>query len=208
MGERVHARTPVHTHVPVHVHSHAHEFVHRRLRVTVPPTGSSSCRALHSRVRRATKAKAELSVVPVSRHIWPTTPNRAHTLACHREARRRGQATGMPAHSHTHGRAWTPPLAGPMLTVAHASSPRAREIESRPNKCCGVCVALVVPHRPSCPRQCWTPPPRRCVFPVFRHVNLDLVLRPDARTRTRSNHHWASPFSTVIFCSQDGIPAA
>jgi hypothetical protein len=69
----MHAR-PGHTHVPVHAHSHARDFVHRCLRITVPPTGSSSCRALHSCARRATKAKAELSVVPVSRHIWPTAP--------------------------------------------------------------------------------------------------------------------------------------
>jgi hypothetical protein len=55
---------PAHMHTPMRAHSHAREFVRRRLRITVPPTGSSSCRALHSRARRATKATAELSVVP------------------------------------------------------------------------------------------------------------------------------------------------
>jgi hypothetical protein len=174
---------PAHTHVPVHVHSHTRDFVHRRLRITVPPNGSSSCRALHSCARRATKAKAELSVVPVSRHIWPTAPIRR-----------------APWHATVELAAVAKP---PVCPRAHARTGRPQ-----PDMCYGVRVTLVEPHRPPCP--CWrgTPSQRCCVFPVFRRVGPDLVSRPDVHTRTRPNHRWASSFPALIFCSIDCIPAA
>jgi hypothetical protein len=61
--------------------------------------------------------QGELSVVLVPVHIWPAVPSQVHTSVCHYEAPRRGQSIGMPARSRTHGRAWTLPLASPMLTV-------------------------------------------------------------------------------------------
>jgi hypothetical protein len=174
---------PAHTHVPVNVHSHTRDFVHRPLRITVPPNGSSSCRALHSCARRATKAKAELSVVPVSRHIWPTAPIRR-----------------APWHATVELAAVAKP---PVCPRAHARTGRPQ-----PDMCYGVRVTLVEPHRPPCP--CWrgTPSQRCCVFPVFRRVGPDLVSRPDVHTRTRPNHRWASSFPALIFCSIDCIPAA
>jgi hypothetical protein len=177
---RTHA---LHTRTYPCTRSHARDFIHRRLRITVPPTGSSSCRALHSCTRRATKAKAELSVMPVSRHIWLTAPiGRAPWRATAELA-----AVAKP----------------PVCPRTHA-----RKGRPRPDTCCGIRVALVEPHRPSWPRWHGTPPQRCCVFPVFRRVGPDLVSRPDMHTRTRPNHRWASSFPTLIFCSQDNIPAA
>jgi hypothetical protein len=123
------------------------------------PTG---CSALHSRARRVAEIEAELLVVPMTGHIWPAVPSRAHAPVCHHGARHHGQANGVPACSRTHGRAWTSPLAGPMLTTVHASSPRASEDKSRPSACCGVCVTLVkhrcltLPMPPSCTSARWT----------------------------------------------------
>jgi hypothetical protein len=133
---------PAHTHLPVHAHSHARDFVHRRRRITVPPTGSSSCRALHSCARYATKAKAELSVVPVLRHIWPTAP-----------------IGRVPRHA-------TVELAAvaklPVCPCAHARTGRPR-----PDMCCGVRVTLVEPHRPSCPPLAWDTFAALLHFPCF-----------------------------------------
>jgi hypothetical protein len=132
----------------------------------VPPTGSS---ALHSRARHVVKTKAELSVVLVSGHIWPAVPSRAHTPVFHREAPYRGQAIGMPARSRTHGRAWTPPLAGPMLTVG--LRPKALPFRPRHSLACLaqsfaiVCVPRVLsPSSPLWPNHLRSPT-RGCTKP-------------------------------------------
>jgi hypothetical protein len=59
------------------------------------------------------------------------------------------QSQCMCSSTHTHVRIWTLPLAGPMLTAAHTSSPRANEADSRPSACYGVRASLVEPRCPT-----------------------------------------------------------
>jgi hypothetical protein len=68
----------------------------------------------------------------VSAGVRPHARTQANTPVSHRGARRRGQATDMPARSSEDMDA---AFGRPMLTTAHASSPRSSEAKSRPSTC-------------------------------------------------------------------------
>jgi hypothetical protein len=82
----------------------------------------------------------------VSACVRPHARTQANTPTCHREARRRGPATDMPAFSSEDKDA---AFGWPMLTTAHASSPHSSEAKSRPSTCCGVRASLIEPRRPT-----------------------------------------------------------
>jgi hypothetical protein len=82
----------------------------------------------------------------VSARVRPHVRTQANTPVCHRGARRRGQATFLPARS---GEDMDAAFGRPMLTTAHASSPHSSEAKMRPSMCRGVRASLIKPHRPT-----------------------------------------------------------
>jgi hypothetical protein len=80
----------------------------------------------------------------VSARVRPHVRTQANTPVCHRGARRRGQATFLPARS---GEDMDVAFGRPMLTTAHASSPHSGEAKTRPSTCCGVRASLIKPRR-------------------------------------------------------------
>jgi hypothetical protein len=79
---------------------------------------------------------------------------------CHRGARRRGQATFLPARSSEDMDA---AFGRPMLTTAHASSPHSSEAKMRPSMCRGVRASLIEPRRPTLSAPgCSLSPPAFC----------------------------------------------
>jgi hypothetical protein len=80
----------------------------------------------------------------VSARVRPHVRPEANTPLCHRGARRRGQATNMPARS---SKDMDAAFGRPMLTTAHTSSPHSSEAKLRPSMCRGVRASLIEPRR-------------------------------------------------------------
>jgi hypothetical protein len=96
----------------------------------------------------------------VSAHVRPHVRTQANTPVCHRGARRRGQATFLPARSSEDMEA---AFGRPMLTTAHASSPHSSEAKMRPSMCRGIRASLIEPRRPTLSAPgCSLSPPAFC----------------------------------------------
>jgi hypothetical protein len=140
---------------------------HERANPTVALHTSNETKASRSRSPRLSTSLPRTSFHldarasgQVSARVRPHVRTQANTPACHRGARRRGQATDMPARSSEDMDA---AFGRPMLTTAHASSPHSSEAKTRPSTCQGVRASLIEPRRPTLSAPgCSLSPPAFC----------------------------------------------